>query len=193
VTGATQDDAAGECFDKTAKLLGLPYPGGPLVDRLAAEGDPRAFNFPRPLLRDGTDDFSFSGLKTSVRYLLEKHPALLEDRGRVCDLCASVQAAIVEVLVAKLVAAARRRGVACVTASGGVTLNRGFRARLVAEAAAAGLAVRLAEPALCTDNAAMIGLLAERKLALGAVPTPPDEEPRPGWELAGLVAAASAA
>jgi N6-L-threonylcarbamoyladenine synthase len=184
VLGATQDDAAGECFDKTAKLLGLPYPGGPLVDRLAAEGDPRAFSFPRPLLRDGTHDFSFSGLKTAVRQLLEKQPALLDDRRRVCDLCAGVQAAIVEVLVAKLLAAARRLRVPCVTASGGVTLNRGFRARLAAEAAAAGLAVRLAEPDLCTDNAAMIGLLAERRLAAGTPPTPPDEEPRPGWELA---------
>ncbi|MFN0066999.1 MAG: tRNA (adenosine(37)-N6)-threonylcarbamoyltransferase complex transferase subunit TsaD, partial [Limisphaerales bacterium] len=91
VIGATQDDAAGECFDKAAKLLGLPYPGGPLVDRLAAEGDPAAYDFPRPLLRDGTDDFSFSGLKTSVRYFLEKNPGLTEDRRRVCDLCAAVQ------------------------------------------------------------------------------------------------------
>ncbi|MFN0067413.1 MAG: tRNA (adenosine(37)-N6)-threonylcarbamoyltransferase complex transferase subunit TsaD, partial [Limisphaerales bacterium] len=94
-----------------------------------------------------------------------------------------VQAAIVEVLVTKLVQAARRLRVPCVTASGGVTVNRGFRARLAADAGAAGLAVRLAEPALCTDNAAMIGLLAERKLRLGAPPTSPDAEPRPGWKL----------
>lgn len=183
VLGTTQDDAAGECFDKTARLIGLPYPGGPLVDRLAAEGDPAAHAFPRPLLRDGTDDFSFSGLKTAVRYFLEKHPGLTEDRRRVCDLCASVQAAIVEVLVTKLLNAARRLDVGVVTASGGVTLNRGFRARLQADATAAGLAIRLAEPELCTDNAAMIGLLAARQLERGAIPTRPDAEPAPAWSL----------
>ena len=118
VLGGTVDDAAGECFDKTAKLMGLPYPGGPEIDRMAALGSGEAFSFPRPMLHDPGCDFSFSGLKTSVRYFLQKHPGLLADeRGR-NDLCASVQSAIVEVLASKTVRAARAAGVRCVTASG---------------------------------------------------------------------------
>jgi len=182
VLGATLDDAAGECFDKVAKLLGLPYPGGPQVDRLASEGDPRAFDFPRPLLRDPGDDFSFSGLKTSVRYLLDRTPGLVADGGRVRDLCASVQAAIVDVLVTKLLRSARRLGVRTVTASGGVTCNRGFRERLRQEASSAGIGVRLSEPALCTDNAAMVGILAERRLSRGERSSY-DAEVRPSWPL----------
>ena len=182
VLGATLDDAAGECFDKVAKLMGLPYPGGPQVDRLASEGDPRAFDFPRPLLRDPGDDFSFSGLKTSVRYLLDRTPGLVADDRNVRDLCASVQAAIVDVLVTKLLRAARRLGVRTVTASGGVTCNRGFRERLRQEATAAGLRVRLSEPALCTDNAAMVGILAERRIARGERSSY-DAEVRPSWPL----------
>lgn len=182
VLGATLDDAAGECFDKIAKLLGLPYPGGPLVDRLAAEGNPAAYDFPRPLLREPHADFSFSGLKTSVRYFLDRRPGLADDPVRLRDLCASVQAAIVDVLVGKLIAAARRQGVNTVTASGGVTCNRGFRARLAADAAAAGLTVRLAKPELCTDNAGMIGILAARKLRRGETASW-DTEIQPGWRL----------
>lgn len=182
VLGGTLDDAAGECFDKIAKLLGLPYPGGPLVDRLAAEGDPEAFDFPRPLLRDPGHDFSFSGLKTSVRYFLNRNPELASDARRLRDLCASVQASIVDVLVAKLVGAARALGVRCVTASGGVTCNRGFREQLARQAGAAGLTIRLALPDLCTDNAAMVGILAERRMRRGET-TSLDEEVRPGWRL----------
>lgn len=182
VLGATLDDAAGECFDKIAKLLGLPYPGGPLVDRLAAEGRPDAFDFPRPLLREAVDDFSFSGLKTSVRYFLEKRPGLADDPQRLRDLCASVQAAIVEVLVTKLLQAARRQSVACITASGGVTCNSGFRERLTRESARDGLRLRLAAPSYCTDNAAMIGALALKRFAAGHR-TGLDEEIRPGWAL----------
>lgn len=182
VLGATLDDAAGECFDKVAKLLGLPYPGGPIVDRLAGEGRGEAYAFPRPLLKDGGDDFSFSGLKTSVRYFLEKSPGVAEDPRAVRDLCASVQAAIVEVLVAKLVRAALRHRVRSVTGAGGVVVNRGFRARLNEEAARHGLKVRLAAPALCTDNAAMIGVLASRRLRHGQT-TGPDEGIRPNWSL----------
>ena len=101
VLGSTVDDAAGECFDKVAKLIGLPYPGGPELDRLAAPGNASAFDFPRPMLNDPSDDFSFSGLKTSVRYFLRDHPSVLENSEDRRDLCASVQAAIVEVLVTK--------------------------------------------------------------------------------------------
>jgi N6-L-threonylcarbamoyladenine synthase len=183
VLGSTLDDAAGECFDKVAKLLGLPYPGGPELDRLAAQGDPRAFEFPRPLLDEAGDDFSFSGLKTSVRYFLAKRPALLDDPRAVRDICASVQAAIVEVLVAKTLRAARRHGVRCVTASGGVTCNRGLRAALTAACQQAGLSLRLADRELCTDNAAMVGVLAERRLRRGVAAGSWDDDVLPGWML----------
>lgn len=183
VLGSTIDDAAGECFDKVAKLIGLPYPGGPGLDRLAMEGNPIAFKFPRPLLNDGTDDFSFSGLKTSVRYFLRDHPALLEDAKARRDLCASVQAAIVEVLVTKTIRAAKRLGVGCVTASGGVSCNRGLRVQLTAACERHGFKLRLADKLLCTDNAAMIGVLAERRLARGLTDSSGGEEVRPNWPL----------
>ncbi len=183
VLGSTLDDAAGECFDKTAKLIGLPYPGGPEMDRLAEGGDPRAFEFPRPLIGEANDDFSFSGLKTSVRYFLRDHPEVLADPQRLRDLCASVQAAIVDVLVIKTVKAAARLGVGCITASGGVTCNRALRARLAESCAEHGWRLRLAAGALCTDNAAMIAVLAERKLRHGHPPTPLDEEMLPNWSL----------
>lgn len=183
VLGSTIDDAAGECFDKVAKLMGLPYPGGPEVDRLAAEGDSRAFDFPRPLLHDSGDDFSFSGLKTSVRYFLAKRPQLLDDPRAVRDVCASVQAAIVEVLVRKTLRAAEREGVRCVTASGGVTCNRGLRAELTTACQRGGFTLRLAERDLCTDNAAMIGVLAERRLRHGAPAAGWDDDVLPGWAM----------
>jgi N6-L-threonylcarbamoyladenine synthase len=184
VLGSTIDDAAGECFDKIAKLMRLPYPGGPEVDRLAGEGDARAFDFPRPLLHDGSDDFSFSGLKTSVRYFLAKRPELLDDPRGVRDVCASAQAAIVEVLVRKTMRAAERAGVRCVTASGGVTCNRALRAALVEACRRDGLTLRLAGRELCTDNAAMIGVLAERRLRSGAPAPDWDADVQPGWALA---------
>ena len=176
VLGGTIDDAAGECFDKTGKLMGLAYPAGPVIDKLAEQGNPSAYDFPRPLLHDANDDFSFSGLKTSVRYFIRDHPALLDDRQKVRDLCASVQAAIVEVLVKKTIRAAKREGVRCVTASGGVTCNRALRLELERACKNNGFTLRLAEKNLCTDNAAMIGILAERKLLANV--------PLPGWELA---------
>ena len=183
VLGSTLDDAAGECFDKVGKLIGLPYPGGPEMDRLATEGNPRAYNFPRPLLREANDDFSFAGLKTSVRYFLQKNPALLDDGKAIRDLCASVQAAIVETLVTKTLRAAQRLGVRCVTASGGVTCNSSLRRELAAACAQNRLTLRLAERTLCTDNAAMVGILAERKLLKGVATTEFDAEIQPGWSL----------
>lgn len=150
--GQTRDDAAGEAFDKVGKLLGLPYPGGPNVNRLANEGDPRRFDFPRSMLDSGDFHFSFSGLKTSVRYLLPKLASL-----PLPDLCASFQEAVVDVLVAKTLRAAevtRRRVIAV---SGGVSCNSRLREKFREACAARGLELRLAEPALCTDNAAMIG------------------------------------
>lgn len=188
VLGSTVDDAAGECFDKTAKLMGLPYPGGPEMDRLAVEGNPKAYRFPRPMLRDEHDDFSFSGLKTSVRYFLRDTPEILDDGRKLRDLCASVQAAIVEVLVKKTVRAALRMGVSCVTASGGVVCNSSLRRELAKACEKNGLLLRLAAPGLCTDNAAMIGILAERKLLAGWEPTPLDSESSPGLRMSVLAA-----
>jgi N6-L-threonylcarbamoyladenine synthase len=184
VLGATIDDAAGECFDKTGKLIGLPYPAGPEMDKLAEQGSPTAFDFPRPLLHDASDDFSFSGLKTSVRYFLRDHPGLLNNPQKIRDLCASIQAAIVEVLVAKTIRAAKRTGVRCVTASGGVTCNSSLRKQLEQACKKNGFTLRLADKILCTDNAGMIGILAERKLLACVNPMSLDIEINPGMTLA---------
>jgi len=181
--GSTLDDAAGECFDKTGKLLGLPYPAGPVMDRLAENGNPEAYDFPRPLRDEPNDDFSFSGLKTAVRYYLRDHPELARDPRALPDLCASVQAAIVDVLVTKTVRAARRLGVKLVTASGGVVCNRALRSELQKACAAHGLRLRLAAPAFCTDNAAMIAVLASLQAQQGRPPTDLDAEIRPDWPL----------
>ncbi|MGC3958046.1 MAG: tRNA (adenosine(37)-N6)-threonylcarbamoyltransferase complex transferase subunit TsaD [Verrucomicrobiota bacterium] len=183
VLGGTIDDAAGECFDKAGKLMGLPYPAGPVIDRLAEQGNPDAYDFPRPLLNDANDDFSFSGLKTSVRYFLRDHPILLENEQSLRDLCASVQNAIVEVLVKKTLRAAKRLGVKSVTASGGVSCNRSLRIELAKACERHRLKLRLAEKSLCTDNAAMVGILAERKLLTGDTAKGYDEEITPGLQL----------
>ena len=183
VLGSTVDDAAGECFDKVGKLIGLPYPAGPEIDRLAEGGNPKAYDFPRPMIDDPSDDFSFSGLKTSVRYFLRDHPGLLDDPQRVRDLCASAQAAIVDVLVTKTIRAARRLRVGCVTASGGVTCNRSLRQRLTAACERERLALLLAGSSLCTDNAAMIGILAERKLMRRPEATSSAVDILPNWAL----------
>jgi N6-L-threonylcarbamoyladenine synthase len=135
------------------------------------------------LLNERSDDFSFSGLKTSVRYYLRDHPEILNNPIATKNLCASVQAAIVDVLVAKTMRAAARLGVRCITASGGVTCNSGLRQRLIHDCQAANLTLRMAEPSLCTDNAAMIGILAERKLRLGCAATPLAAEIHPAWPL----------
>ncbi len=183
VLGSTLDDAAGECFDKIGKLMGLVYPAGPEIDRLADLGNSTAFRFPRPMLNETNDDFSFSGLKTSVRYFLRDHPELLDQQLVRCDLCASVRAAIIDVLVQKTIRAAKRLGVRCVTASGGVTCNRLLRRELATVCSRENLELRLAEPSLCTDNAAMIGILAERKLLLSGADSALDAEIKPNWIL----------
>ena len=153
------------------------------MDRLAAEGNPSAHAFPRPMLNDPSDDFSFSGLKTSVRYFLRDHPETLRERSSVCDLCASIQAAIVEVLVTKVGRAARRAGVGCVTASGGVTRNRGLRKGLAELCREEGWELRLAARDYCTDNAAMIAVLAERKWTRGGIGHSLREDIKPGWAM----------
>lgn len=183
VLGSTVDDAAGECFDKVGKLIGLPYPAGPEIDRLAARGNPKAYAFPRPMLHDPNDDFSFAGLKTSVRYFLQKNPALFNDEQCLRDVCASVQAAIIEVLVKKTIRAAERLGVRCVTGSGGVISNSGLRNELAVACKRAGLVLHLAERKFSTDNAAMIGIVAERKFLAGAQPSRLDDDIHPSWSL----------
>jgi N6-L-threonylcarbamoyladenine synthase len=149
--GSTRDDAAGEAFDKGARLIGLPYPGGPHVDRLAAGGDRSRVPLPRAWLGDSLD-FSFSGLKTAVRNFVAK------DQGRTPapDIAAGLQAAIVDVLTEKLRAAARRTGIRTVCVAGGVAANRGLKASLEAMANEEGLRLVIPPPELCTDNAAMI-------------------------------------
>jgi N6-L-threonylcarbamoyladenine synthase len=163
--GRTRDDAAGEAFDKVAKMIGLPYPGGPEIDKLATKGNPAAFAFPRSFLDGRSLEFSFSGLKTAVLYELPRLD--LQNEHALADVCASVQAAIVEVLVEKLVLAARLTKNRTVAVSGGVSCNRGLRAALKARCEKAGLELLLAEPALCTDNAGMIAFAAAQRFKLG--------------------------
>src|SRR5437762_123136 len=157
IIGRTVDDAAGEAFDKTAKLLGLGYPGGPEIEKHAANGDPKRFDLPRSM--PDSENFSFSGLKTAVRYLL---PKLKDDY--LADVCASIQAAIVDVLVSKTIAAAKKHDVDLVTISGGVSCNKVLRKLLDEACKRHGLEFKTAEPWLCTDNAAMIAFAAMLKL-----------------------------
>lgn len=160
--GRTQDDAAGEAFDKVGKLLGLPYPGGPNVNRLAHDGDPARFDFPRSMLSSGDYAFSFSGLKTSVRYLLQKM-----DSVPVADVCASFQEAVVDVLVEKTLRATIEAGLKTIAVSGGVSCNSRLRQKLTTACQAREIELLLAEPALCTDNAAMIAYVASLRASDG--------------------------
>ena len=159
IIGRTVDDAAGEAFDKVAKMLGLAYPGGPEIERCAQGGDPARFGLPRSMLNSGDANFSFSGLKTAVRYLLPKIAAP-EDGKVLSDLCASFQRAVVDVLVAKTIAAARAARRSLVTVSGGVSCNHELRTQMSLGCKRAGLELRFAAPRLCTDNAAMIAFAA---------------------------------
>lgn len=165
VLGGTIDDAAGEAFDKLARFMGLGYPGGPAIDRDAVGGDPAAVSFPRAL-RDRPFDFSFSGLKTSVVTYLEKAAAsgTLPDRK---DVSASVQEAIVDVLIDKTFNAVEATGVEVVGGGGGVLANSRLRERLVSQASERGIGLFVPEPALCTDNGAMIASVASYKMSLG--------------------------
>jgi N6-L-threonylcarbamoyladenine synthase len=162
VLGQTLDDAAGEAFDKGARLMGLGYPGGPLIDKHAREGNPKAVAFPRAMLNSEEWNFSFSGLKTSLSYHIKKNPGFV-----LADVCASYQEAIVEVLVEKTVRAARKLDAPGVAASGGVSCNSRFRAFLKQRCDESGLALHMAPPALCTDNAGMIAALAFHRSAAG--------------------------
>lgn len=186
--GETRDDAAGEAFDKVARYLGLGYPGGPAIDRLAARGDPRAVSFPRARLEPGTLDFSFSGLKTAVLY----HVQECRRTGRSLaleDVAASFQAAVVEMLVGRAFEALAATGLDRLAVVGGVAANSGLRRALTERAAGQGVELHVPPPAFCTDNAAMVAALAHFLLATGtAVELPPDGMPlriRPSAGLGG--------
>ena len=172
--GSTVDDAAGEAYDKVARLLGLGYPGGPVIDKLAHDGNPLAVRFPRGLTgpRDAPYDFSFSGLKTAVA----RHVEAAERAGRVVDVpdvCASFQEAVVDVLTAKTVRAATDLGIGTVVIAGGVAANRRLRQLAEERCAAAGLTLRVPRPGLCTDNGAMIAAVGAHVVAAGGAPSGP--------------------
>ena len=160
VLGSTKDDAAGEAFDKIAKLVGLGYPGGPHIDRLAGFGNAQAFNFPRGLFYDQNYDFSFSGLKTAVRREVEKLRSIGDDLP-INDLCASAQTAIVDVLVSKTMRAIDKLGIGAVVIAGGVSANSELRTRMSAAAAQRGVTFVAPRLDYCIDNAAMIANVAQ--------------------------------
>ena len=154
--GRTRDDAAGEAYDKVAKLLGLGYPGGPLIDELAGKGNPESIPFPRALI-PGTYDFSFSGLKTAVRNYIEKVSLnISSDQALMQNIWSSFQAAVVDVLIKKAEAAVKKEGIKSVTLTGGVAANRQLRAAMKEMAERMGIELYVPPVALCTDNAAMI-------------------------------------
>ncbi|MDT7836006.1 tRNA (adenosine(37)-N6)-threonylcarbamoyltransferase complex transferase subunit TsaD [Aquabacterium sp. OR-4] len=185
--GETIDDAAGEAFDKSAKLLGLGYPGGPALSRLALSGNPAAYALPRPLLHSGNLDFSFAGLKTAVLTQHRRLQAGGEPLGETlrADLAASTQAAIVEVLVKKSLAALKHTGLKRLVVSGGVGANSALREQLNAAAPRRGLRVHYPELSLCTDNGAMIALAAAMRLQAGCAQASCDYafDVKPRWPL----------
>jgi len=190
--GETIDDAAGEAFDKSAKLMGLPYPGGPWLAKLAEEGNAEAFKLPRPLLHSGDLDFSFAGLKTAVLTQAKKLGAGLE--ASKADLAASTQAAIVEVLLKKSLAALGQTGLKRLVVAGGVGANRSLREQLNAACARRGVRVHYPELHLCTDNGAMIAMAAAMRLQSGLAQASAryafDVKPR--WPMASLMASEAA-
>jgi N6-L-threonylcarbamoyladenine synthase len=184
--GDTLDDAAGEAFDKSAKLLGLGYPGGPAISRLAESGRPGRFSLPRPMLHSGDLDFSFSGLKTAVLTAVRKG---FDDDRTPADLALELQAAIVDVLVAKALAALETTGLGTLVIAGGVSANRRLRDAIERGREASGIEAYFPEPALCTDNGAMIAFAGALRLAGTAPAEPPLAfSVRPRWQLESLSA-----
>ncbi len=179
--GETLDDAAGEAFDKTAQLLGLGYPGGPALAKLAASGDPARFNLPRPMLNSGDFDFSFSGLKTAVLTLVKKAGA-----EAAADIAAAFQMAAVDVLVGKSLAACTHAGARRLVVAGGVGANAQLREQLTREAARRGIEVFYPRLEFCTDNGAMIAFAGAQRLAAGVAADDMGFPVRPRWELATL-------
>lgn len=154
--GSTRDDAAGEAYDKVGKMLGLPYPGGPEIEKVARGGNPKAYDFPRSMLHEPHLDFSFSGLKTAVLYTLQKEKGELP----LADLAASFQQAVIDILVQKTLRAAQQTGRRKIALSGGVSLNQALRQAFQEAGDRAGLEIAVASPVFCTDNAAMIAFAA---------------------------------
>jgi N6-L-threonylcarbamoyladenine synthase len=169
--GATIDDAAGEAYDKVARVLGLPFPGGPPIDRAAKEGDGQAIDFPRGKAHDGTLDFSFAGLKTAVARWVEARQAAGETVP-VNDVAASFQEAVVDVLTRKAIAACRQHGVDHLIIGGGVAANSRLRALAAERCADNGIELRVPRPGLCTDNGAMVAALGAEIVARGVEPSP---------------------
>lgn len=165
--GSTVDDAAGEAFDKVAKLIGLPYPGGPEIEKMAKQGNPEAYGLPRSFPERDNLNFSFSGLKTAVRFFYEKSPQMHADPGWAHDLCASFQKAVIDVLVRKSLQAVAMARVTRLAVSGGVLCNRTLRDELELACYEAKIDLVVADPAFCTDNAAMIAGTAAEKLEAG--------------------------
>ncbi len=167
--GQTRDDAAGEAFDKVAKLLGLGYPGGPIIDELSQKGNPKAIRFPRPSLGKNSFDFSFSGLKTSVVNYVKSSPEPVEGypEDLIRDIVSSFQEAVVEVLVKKTLQAAQYLGLRRIVVSGGVAANRRLRERMKEVASEEKMKVYLPSPSFCTDNAAMVGVVGYEYLKRG--------------------------
>jgi N6-L-threonylcarbamoyladenine synthase len=182
--GTTLDDAAGEAFDKVAKLLGLPWPGGPALERLAASGDPRRYAFPRPLMGRAGCDFSFSGLKTAVAQEVARHPAGALAGMVAADICASFQRAVADVLADRAVNAMRMLGEQAnlLVVAGGVAANLTIRAALEQAAATNGYRLAAPPPRLCTDNAVMVAWAGIERLRLGSAGTL-NFAPRPRWPL----------
>jgi N6-L-threonylcarbamoyladenine synthase len=164
--GQTLDDAAGEAYDKVAKMLGLGYPGGAVIDQLAGQGRPDSIDFPRPMLHKKNFSFSFSGLKTAVLQHVEKCEGAIDDQ-QLADIAASFQAAVVEVLTRKTLRAARAEGLERIVVAGGVACNSGLRTRFKELSNKHGVKVFFPSPALCGDNAAMLGVPANYYLEKG--------------------------
>jgi N6-L-threonylcarbamoyladenine synthase len=179
--GRTIDDAAGEAFDKVAKMLGLPYPGGPVIDRLAAKGDPSKVRFPRPMLKKPNLDFSFSGMKTSVLNYIESLDGR-PDEQTVADIAASFQEAAVDVLLQKTLRAARQEVLSRIVVAGGVACNSGLRREFQSACQREKLDVYFPSPLLCSDNAAMLSVAADFYLEQGAC-SPADLNAVSNWPL----------
>ncbi len=182
--GQTRDDAAGEAYDKAARILGLPYPGGPEIDRLAQDGDPDAFAFPVPLQHTKQVEFSFSGLKTALLWQVRRLEALGSEGGELplANLCASFQSAVTRALIAKVALAVRTTGIRSVTASGGVAANSALRRALTQGVEARRWRAWLPRPSRCTDNAVMIAMAGKNGWDRG-LRSPEDLSPDPSLEI----------
>jgi N6-L-threonylcarbamoyladenine synthase len=191
IVGTTRDDAIGEAFDKVAKMLGLGFPGGPVIDRRSSTGDPKRFAFPRPMIDSGDFDMSYSGLKTAVKRALEAAPEPWDD-AFVDGVCASFQAAAVDILCAKLEAVARAHGAQSLAIGGGVACNRALRSRLEEMGARLGVPAFRPSPKLCADNGAMIALVGSLRLQRGEADGV-DLEPVANLDESGLLDAAARA